>query len=235
MVWPLFQGAWMSVLFVHYEVDPWRLQPDVPFALDVRGGKAYVSFVAFSQERLRFAFGGRVTNCVGRWFANHEFLNVRTYVRHEGEPGIFFLAEWVPKRVATWLGPPLFGLPYRCGRIQYRHDDWTLQGSVTDGVASLSYRAGGSGSELPVPCERGSLDEFLLERYAAFTTWHGLRRMFRVEHKTWPQTPVFVTVENDSLLAGRFPWWREARLVGANYSAGVDSVTIGWPTGTRRH
>ena len=88
----------------------------MPFRLDVRDGKAYVSVVAFSQERLRFAFGGEMTNWVGRWFANHEFLNVRTYVRHAAKPGIFFLAEWVPKRVATWLGPPLFGLPYRLGK-----------------------------------------------------------------------------------------------------------------------
>src|SRR6266446_8429591 len=84
----LFRGAWMSALFIHYEVKPERLQPEVPFPLDVRDGKAYVSVVAFSQERLRFAFGGNLTNWVGRWFANHEFLNVRTYVRQVGEPGI---------------------------------------------------------------------------------------------------------------------------------------------------
>jgi uncharacterized protein len=89
----LLQGAWMSALFIHYELEPGRLQRDVPFPLDVRDGKAYVSVVAFSQERLRFAFGGQMTNCIGRWFANHEVLNVRTYVRHECKSGIFFLAE----------------------------------------------------------------------------------------------------------------------------------------------
>jgi uncharacterized protein YqjF (DUF2071 family) len=224
----------MSALFVHYEVDPRQLQPQVPFPLDVREGKAYVSVVAFSQERLRFAFGGQMTNCVGRWFANHEFLNVRTYVRHNGEPGIFFLAEWVPKRMATWLGPPLFGLPYRWGRIKYQHDVQTLHGCVGDELASFSYRAGRSGAGLPKPCESGSLDEFLLERYLAFTAWHGLRRMFRVEHDPWPQTRIQVTIEQDSLLKQRFAWWGEARLAGANFSPGVNTVTIGWPKRTRR-
>jgi uncharacterized protein YqjF (DUF2071 family) len=229
----LFQGAWTSVLFIHYEVEPGRLQPDVPFALDVQEGKAYVSVVAFSQERLRFAFGGQVTNWVGRWFANHEFLNVRTYVRHAGESGIFFLAEWVPKRVATWLGPPLFGLPYRWGRIEYHHGARTLHGLIDDGVARFSYRAGQGGAGSSRPCESGSLDEFLLERYVAFTAWHGLRRMFRVEHEPWPQIPITVMIEHDSLLRERFAWWRNACLVGANFSPGVNTVTIGWPQSDR--
>lgn len=127
-----------------------RLQGDVPFPLDVREGKAYASMVAFSQERLRFAFGGRATNWVGRSFANHEFLNVRTYVRQPGETGIFYLAERVPKRAVTWLGPPLFGLPYRWGRIVYGHEDRTRHGCVTEGAASFAYRAGGA--EWSIPC-----------------------------------------------------------------------------------
>ena len=225
----LFQGAWMSVLFIHCEVDPARLQPEVPFRLDVREGKAYVSVVAFAQQRLRFAFGGQATNWVGRWFANHEFLNVRTYVRHGSEQGIFFLAEWVPKRMAAWMAPPMFGLPYRRGKIDYEHGGHMLRGNVTDGGTGFQYRAVRGRAEHLAPCPRGSLDEFLLERYVAFTEWRGLRRMFRVEHEPWPQTRVEVTVEDESLLRAHFAWWPEARLVGANFSPGVSVVTIGWP------
>src|SRR5580698_1133336 len=170
----LFRGAWMSVLFLHYEVEPPRLQAEVPFALDLREGKAYVSVVAFSQERLQFAFGGEMTNWVGRWFANHEFLNVRTYVRHGGETGIFFLAEWVPKRVATWLGPPLFGLPYRLGKIQYEHGERLIRGCVRDQRSGFSYQTERDDVKCFAPSERDSLDEFLLERYVAFTEWQGI-------------------------------------------------------------
>ena len=196
----------MSAMFVHYEVEPVRLQAEVPFLLDVRDGKAYVSVVAFSQERLRFAFGGGMTNSVGRWFANHEFLNVRTYVRHGGEAGIYFLAEWVPKRIATWVGPPLFGLPYQLGKIQYEHGERELRGCVTSRGTRFSYRAERNPVGYFAPCERGSLDEFLLERYVAFTQWHSLRRMFRVRHKPWPQARLEVTVDNENLLRQRFAW-----------------------------
>jgi hypothetical protein len=152
----------MNVLFIHYEAEPARLQAEVPFPSDLRDRKAYVSVVAFSQERLRFAFGGRMTNWVGRWFANHEFLNVRTYVRHADEVGIFFLAEWVPKRIATWIGTPLFGLPYRLGRIEYEHGERMVRGCVTGCGMGFSYKAKWDGAKCFAPCEHGSLDEFLI-------------------------------------------------------------------------
>jgi uncharacterized protein len=225
----MLQAKWMSVLFLHYEVEPARLQAEVPFPLDVREGKAYVSVVAFSQERLRFAFGGRITDWVGRWFANHEFLNVRTYVRHGGETGIFFLAEWVPKRVATWLGPPLFGLPYRLGKIEYEHGEGMIRGRVMGHGTRFSYQAERDSATPSAPCERGSLDEFLLERYVAYTEWHGLRRMFRVSHEPWPQARVEAAVDDESLLRERFAWWPATRRVSANFSPGVNAVTIGRP------
>jgi len=46
----VFHGAWMSVLFLHYEVGPPQLQAEVPFLLDMRNGKAYVSVVAFCRS-----------------------------------------------------------------------------------------------------------------------------------------------------------------------------------------
>jgi len=226
---PLFAGAWMSVLFIHYEVEPARLQAVVPFRLDLREGKAYVGVVAFSQERLRFAFGGQMTDWVGRWFANHEFLNVRTYVQHAGESGIFFLAEWVPKRIATWLGPPLFGLPYRFGRIEYEQGERMLRGRVRDRGSGFSYQAKRNDAQCFTPCEHGGLDEFLLERYVAFTEWRGLRRKFRVNHEPWPQAQVEAMVDDESLLRERFAWWPETRRVGANFSPGASTVTIGRP------
>jgi uncharacterized protein YqjF (DUF2071 family) len=170
-----------------------------------------------------------MTNWVGRWFANHEFLNVRTYVRHGDETGIFFLAEWVPKRVATWLGPPLFGLPYRFGRIEYEHGERMVCGCVTGCGTRFSYRAEREGTRYFAPCEHGSLDEFLLERYVAFTQWRGLQRMFRVRHEPWPQARLEGTVDDESLLRERFAWWSETQLVSGNFSPGASTVIIGRP------
>ena len=39
---PLFHAGWRRTVFIHYEVDPAALQPQVPFPLETRDGKAYV-------------------------------------------------------------------------------------------------------------------------------------------------------------------------------------------------
>jgi uncharacterized protein YqjF (DUF2071 family) len=119
---PLFLADWDHVVFIHYEVAPEILQPEVPFQLDLCDGKAYLSLVAFTMRRMRPRFGGRFTEWLFGPIATHEFLNVRTYVRHNGEPGIYFLAEWLANLLSVPLGPPTFGLPYRFGKIKYSHN-----------------------------------------------------------------------------------------------------------------
>src|SRR5204862_5450291 len=83
---PLFHAGWRRTVFIHYEVDPAALQPQVPFPLDTRDGKAYVSLVAFTLADLRLAAGGPP-------FSTHGLLNVRTYTRGTG---ISFLADRLP-------------------------------------------------------------------------------------------------------------------------------------------
>jgi uncharacterized protein YqjF (DUF2071 family) len=263
---PLFLSDWERALFLHFEVDAAALQKDVPFELDLREGKAYVSLVAFAMRRLRPRLGGRLMQWCFQSMAGHELLNLRTYVRHRGEAGIFFLAEWIPNRLSAFLGPRTFGLPYRLGRLEYhhRHEEGRLCGCVETlrrhGERQRSLRleyiatldapsppaAGGAGRGLecraertssqhlqgPAPfraCHPGSLDEFLMERYTAFTKRGAMARFFRVWHSPWPQAPARLLQLDDSLLRGAGSALHSARLIGANYSPGVQNVWMGWP------
>ena len=160
----LFFADWMRVLMIHFQVDADALQGDVPFQLDLRDGCAFVSLVAFTMENMRPRVGGRLAAWMFKPIATHDFLNVRTYVRHGGEVGIHFLAEWLSNRLAAKLGPRTFGLPYRFGRIAYRHD-WRLggiSGRVVDAERKVAfgYRAETTAIASFMPCESGSLDEW---------------------------------------------------------------------------
>ena len=241
---PLFLAGWVRVLFVHFEVDAARLQRDVLFPLDLRDGRAYVSLVAFTMRDMRPRLGGKMTAWLLKPIATHEFLNVRTYVKCNGEPGIHFLTEWLSNRLSVQLGPWLYGLPYRYAGIEYRHpherrcDGAGLGGLVEDGNGGgrLEYRAKFAGSDDFQPVEAGSIDEFLLERYTAYTARGQTRRLFRIWHPPWPQVKVDVEIGDQSLLKNVWPWFDEARLVGGNYSPGFREVWMGraqgiWPGG----
>jgi uncharacterized protein YqjF (DUF2071 family) len=230
---PLFLANWDRAMFVHYEVEAAALQRDVPFALDLREGRAYVSVVAFTMRGMRFSFGG----CIGEWLcrpiATHEFLNVRTYVKHHGETGIYFLTEWLSSPLCVQLGPRTFGLPYRLGRHEYRHEHETrtLKGRMQDVASDLSfqYEATLEPDAAFGVCAPGSLDEFLLERYTAFTSRRSRHRFFRIWHSPWLQAQAQVAVRDDGLLAGTWEWFSGARQVSANYSPGAAKVMMGWP------
>ena len=233
---PLLHSDWMRSLFIHYAVDPKELQPLVPFELDVRDGLAYVSLVAFHMRNLRPHLGGAVAACLSKPVAQHGFLNVRTYVVHEGEPGIFFLAEWLPNALSVFIGPRTFGLPYRYGRLDYEHDHerGCIAGEVagrgnSESLDNLNYTASVAVDANFEPCEAASLDEFLLERYTAYTERRGVRRRFRVWHEPWPQVEADLTVHDAKLIEQTGPWFHKARLIGANYSPGVIDVHLGRP------
>jgi uncharacterized protein YqjF (DUF2071 family) len=227
---PLFLADWDDVVFVHYAIDPAILQPLVPFKLHLHDGRAYMSLVAFTQRRLRPRVGGRVSAFFSAPLASHPFLNVRTYVTHAGEPGIYFLSEWIPNRLAALIGPPLYGLPYRVGRLQYRYDR-------TTGMARHEIVAGAKlefDVDACVDCglgrvAAGSLDEFLLERYIAFTRRRGKSLSFRVNHDPWEQKAVKVRICRHDLLSAAGLDVETMRLVGANYSPGVTDVGLGAP------
>src|SRR5438309_10963961 len=85
-------------------------------------GRAYISLVAFTMRGMRPRLGGKITELLFKPIANHGFLNVRAYVQHGGEPGIYFLAEWLSNPLSVRLGPLTFGLPYRLARLDYQHE-----------------------------------------------------------------------------------------------------------------
>jgi uncharacterized protein YqjF (DUF2071 family) len=228
---PLLRGGWLDALFLHYEVAPEILQPCVPFPLDTREGYAYVSLVWFTLSGLHCSALPRTSRWMLRPISDHAFLNVRTYVRNGDAPGIYFLAEWLSSRLPVALGRPTFGLPYRFGQFERGRDPASgcLNGVVANRRGCLRFHADPGPSPTFTPCAAGSLDEFLLERYTAFTQWGRLRRYFRVWHPPWPVAPLAAVIDDASLLDETGPWRRGARLVTAHHSPGVSEVWMGAP------
>jgi uncharacterized protein YqjF (DUF2071 family) len=230
---PMFLANWVDVVFMHFEVDAARLGREVPVELDLWEGKALVTLVAFTQQRLRPRWGGRLSEWMSGPVGEHEFLNVRTYVRVGGERGIYFLAEWIPNALARVIGPRLYGLPYRLGRLRYCVDEegGCVTGDVRGagrGVGRFVFAARVDADQVVSEAQMGTRDEFLLERYAAFTYRHGVLRRFRIAHERWPWVRAKCVIEENSLLAG-MRWTEGARMVAAHYSAGVRDVRIGMP------
>jgi uncharacterized protein YqjF (DUF2071 family) len=222
---PWFLADWRDALFVHYAIEPAVLQPHVPFELDLFDGLAWVSLVAFTQRRLRPAIGGRWTSWAMAPVATHPFLNLRTYVRgNDGVTGICFLAEWIPNRLARVVGPLMYGLPFRLGRLRYDAEARAVTAGGHGWRAEIVER-----DDAVVAARSGTLDEFLLERYTAFTARRGRGYCFHIRHAPWRWRRVGVRIRDDSLLRHAAPWFADAELRGAHWSDGLKDVWMGGP------
>jgi hypothetical protein len=222
----VFIADWNDALFIHFRLDPELLAPAIPFELDLWEGSAYVSLVAFTQSHLRLTIGGKLGEWFSRPLGTHEFLNLRAYVRVNDQPGIYFIAEWIPNLLATLIGPRLYGLPYRLGALNYHHENpRNLHGQITASDRKFSYRASVDSNEFREVAPQ-TREHFLLERYVAFTYRDGVSRRFCVAHEPWRQTKAQISLDDDELIE---PWLSDAQIVAANFSRGVKVVRIGRP------
>jgi uncharacterized protein len=231
---PLFRADWTRFVFIHYALPPGDLAPWTPLELDCREGQAFVSLVLFRLDRMRPAclrpdFLGRT---LFRPASDNWFLNVRTYVRGPAGPGIQFLIEWMDNPVSLFLGPRLYGLPYRAGTFDFlaAGAEGRTRMRVTDPKAegalhlSVLEDAEPRGSVRP-----GSMDAFLLEKYTAYTHHRGVSRYFHIAHPHWSVARPAELDIDDTLVRASCPWFARARMLSAHTSAGFKDVAMGYP------
>jgi len=212
---------WRELLFVHWSYDPAVVRKLVPpqFELDLWEGRAWVGAVPFRMEATRPS-----------WLPKRaalDFLetNVRTYVHHDGKPGVFFLSleasSWLAVRAAR-LG---WSLPYHHAEMTVVRDE----GRVAYGTA----RKNGPGKldvvydvgdELGAS-EVGTLQHWLLERYYLFVEHRGKTMVGQVHHVPYPARKAsLVRLEQDLLAADGLP---EGRFETVHFSEGVEVEVFG--------
>jgi uncharacterized protein YqjF (DUF2071 family) len=196
----VWRQVWRDVLFLHWRVDAGAIETHVPPALtiDTLDGDAWVSLVLF---RLQVTPIG--------WppvpgFSSLVEANLRTYVRLDDQPGIYFFSIHADNLAALTLARLLTPLPYRWAGIDY-------EAGRSDCHCRLR-RAAVPGCELTLSadypeCGGPQLREqqtWLLERYRAFAVRnHRLSasqlQTATVDHLPWSVQPAALQVQANTL------------------------------------
>jgi len=199
--------------FIHYQTDPQELQRCIPYHLDLYDGSAFVSLVAFTMRGMRPRFGGSLA----RFSSNRSrLITFSTFaLRHtSGGAGDLFHAGWLSSRLATWLGPCSFGLPYRFAQMNLpRNHQQKWRRKIEADAGSFDFCA------IPRRTIQVLRSRFprriLLERYTAFTQFGKCRRFFRIWHEPWRQVPAEIQIATNRLIQSTGRWWRSARCIGS--------------------
>lgn len=220
MVVPLAMG-WRQLLFENYPVEPETVDAHLPdaFAVDTFDGSAWLSVVPFTNVAVR------PKGLPARTGIALPELNLRTYVRHDGVPGVYFFSLDA-EGVLGVLGARVFqSLPYYYARISLSHEGNHIRFASHrrhPGARPASYEATYRATGEPFDARDEPLASFLVERYRLYTEgWDGTLRYTSVEHEPWTLYPARVDVSENTLF-GANGFSRPDTEPVSYYSSGLD-------------
>jgi uncharacterized protein len=196
--WIMVQ-SWIDLLFAHWPLAPAALRRLVPqpLQLETFDNSAWLGLTPF-----------RVVGLRPRWLpplpgtASFPELNLRTYVRYRDVRGVYFFTLEAAAPLAVFAARLAYRLPYRRARMRVVEEaGWTNYHSVRrDGGAAFAgrYRSVGP-ARMAQP---GSLEEFLVERYALYTVLRS-GRVLRgdIHHGAWRLQPAEARIERNNVAA----------------------------------
>ena len=201
--WPLPSGPWLweqvwnDLAFLHWPVPASLVAPLIPGGLtvDEYDGYAWIAVVPFWMSGVTMRGVPPIPA-----LSTFPELNVRTYVRHGDQPGIWFFSLDADSRLTVLGGRLLFSLPYfhasmrvaeREGRVHYSSR------RSADARFVASYGATGPVAKTAP----GSLEHFLTERYRLYTAQRDALSFADIHHMPWPLQPAEVEIERSDMLA----------------------------------
>lgn len=189
----IFWQTWRDLVFVHWEVDPAAIERLLPPALepDLFEGKAYVALVPFRMTGIRSVWLPPIPG-TDRTLET----NVRTYVRRRGVtepvPAVWFFSLEAESTLAVKVARGMYGLPYFKARMRYARE---VRGDGREACDAESMRLwpGPAPARSLVTAEfesrtpfaeavPGTLEHFLVERYALFAMHRGRLNHACVRH-----------------------------------------------------
>jgi uncharacterized protein YqjF (DUF2071 family) len=168
---------------MHWEVSTDFLRKYLPddLEIDLFEGKAYVGTIPFRMEKVRPRLLPPIS-----FISNFPEFNIRTYVKKNGKSGVFFLTLDAQSHITCYYAPLAYSLPYRYAKCKFKKNKkggfiWQSK-RKEDGVSLI----GQSYSNGPIlQAEKGSLEEFLFERYCLYVYHEGKTRRAYTYHEPW--------------------------------------------------
>jgi uncharacterized protein YqjF (DUF2071 family) len=195
----MFQ-SWRSLLFAHWPVEPDLLRSLVPsvLELDLFDGTAWIAITPFVVADLHARGLPPIPG-----LATFPEMNLRTYVRENGRPAIFFFSLDAANAAAVLAARTLYRLPYRRAEMvaETRPDGWTEYASRRiEEPAEFRGRYRPSGPAARP--RRGSIEHFLTERYALATVLRDGRILRAdIHHEPWRLQPAQATIAANTVAA----------------------------------
>ena len=205
--WPIpkhpwvMRMTWSELLFAHWPIDPTMVAPLLPpgLTLDTRDGKAWIGVVPFLMSKV-------APRCCPPIPKLSRFLelNVRTYVTHDGKPGVWFFSLDAENPVAVRVARATFNLPYMDAKMAMTQVDPSTIAYQSDRTHRGEPPATFEASYLPVGetfhAQPGTLEHWLTARYCLYSA-NRQNRLYRgeIDHPPWTLAKAIWTLRQNTM------------------------------------
>lgn len=182
--WVMTQ-TWDQLLFMHWPIPAEELKKHLPPGLepDTFDGTGWIGFVPFKMNNIRIHWMPKVPY-------THSFLelNVRTYVKYNGKPGVYFFTLDANHKLAVATARAFFSLPYvnanmemidKNGMIDFKSER-THRG-YPDASFQVEYRP----TSAVFTATKESIEHWLTARYCLWTTKGKHVYSGEIHHAEW--------------------------------------------------
>lgn len=172
--WKYYQ-EWNDAIFLHWEVPADELRKYIPtkLNLDLYNGKAYVSLVAFTMEKIRPKNFPAVS-----FISDFHEINLRTYIVNDNKKGVYFLSIEAEKSLSAFIARTFSGLPYQKSAITRK------SGYYKSSNASKGFSLDVEFDIATLMENKSDLDKWLTERYCLYME-DGMVYRYEIHHPEW--------------------------------------------------
>ncbi len=194
---PVMTQQWCDLAYIHWRYDPAVVQALLPEGLEVDtfDGSAWVGLIPFSMRNIAVPGTPPIP-----YFGSFPEVNVRTYVRKNGIPGVWFFSLDVNRLLPAAVARATYLLPYCWGSASHELSD--------DVLATEVFRRWPGGGETSIRIQVGDaieksddLSVFLSARWGLYSRGFGTGlRYAPVDHEPWVLHNATLEYLEDSLV-----------------------------------
>ena len=194
---PVMVQQWQDLTYIHWRYDPAEVKSLLPLGLEVDtfDGSAWVGLIPFSMRHIGLPFGPPIP-----YFGSFPEVNVRTYVRRNGIPGVWFFSLDVNRLLPALVARTTYFLPYCWGHATNKYEGNEVVAEVRrrwphGASTALRVKVGG-----PID-EPDELSVFLSARWGLYSRGFGNGlRYAPVDHEKWPLHTAELVALDDTLV-----------------------------------
>lgn len=190
---------WHDLFFASWRIPADKGSSLLPpgLQLDTFDGSAWITMVPMRVTNMHWHGIPAIPGC-----DSFRELNLRTYVRQNGRPGVCFLSIECPAAYSDWIARQFFGVPYYHAQmiawndgVSYRYASERMLQDNSEAVFFGEFRPSAEGH----PPQPDTLEFFLLERYSSLFAHDGSIYRGDIEHPEWLLQPAEAEIEVNTI------------------------------------